>query len=104
MWPSSKPFQISRGAVKQAAWMERDLLWTLLWFHKALQYSDLEKKEECTPLVVCESEELVVVFYFAEAFLVQLEVVHIPFILFHRDFHGLHPAILNSRFITILII
>ena len=82
MWPSSKPFQISRGAVKQAAWIETDLL---LWFHKALpaKYSDLEKKEECTPLVVCESKELVVVFYFAEALLVQLEVVHIPFILFH---------------------
>ena len=35
MWPSSKPFQISRGAVKQAAWIEKDLLRTLLWFHKA---------------------------------------------------------------------
>ena len=61
--------------------------------------SDLEEEEECTPLVVRESEEPIVLSYFAKALLMHLEVVHVPFVLFHGDVHGLHPAVLNSRFI-----
>ena len=61
--------------------------------------TDLHEEEECTPLVVGEREELVIV-DFANALVVHPEVVPVPLHLIHGDVHGVHPAILSSRFIA----
>ena len=61
------------------------------------KYPDLQEEEECTPLVVCETEEHIAVYLFPDALVMLHEAVLIPFRLSHGNVHGLHPAVLNRK-------
>ena len=62
------------------------------------RYLDLQEEEECTPLVVSKTEDLIAGYIF-DALLMLHKAVLIPFCLINGDVHGLHPAELNRRFI-----